>query len=36
MTARDPIPDLKSLWLLGPGREQVIWIGEAERHLRAA
>jgi len=21
---------------VGPGREQVIWMGEAERHLRAA
>ena len=21
---------------VGPGRDQVIWMGEAERHLRAA
>jgi protein arginine kinase len=34
MTARDPIPDLKSLWLLGPGREQDVVVSTRMRLAR--
>ena len=34
MTPRDPLPDLKSLWLLGQGREQDVVISTRIRLAR--